>query len=297
MNHAPFLAFIKDAQGRFLFYNERMAERFAVSQTEWLGKSDFEIWPESIAETMHRNDQDVIENGVPVDRMEETRDGEGAVTRWKVHKFTWRNESGQLLLGGIGVDVSEEMARQQELSDANLLLERLAMTDALTGLANRRVLDERVEYEIRVARRHGTKFSVVLLDLDNFKRRNDVYGHASGDEVLRRLGRLVISTLRFTDFAARYGGEELVVLLPGAGVPGSHIFAERLRHAIHETSWPDAPVTASFGTAELTEGVENGSALIALADVAMYEAKRLGKDRVVDFCEVPEEVRASFSCS
>jgi len=295
MNHAPFLAFIKDAEGHFLFYNRRMAERFGITATEWLGKNDFEIWPDSIAEKMHRNDEDVIANGVPVDRLEETRDEDGIVTQWRVHKFTWRNERGQLLLGGIGVDVSEEMARQRELSDANLLLERLATTDALTGLANRRVLDDRVDYEIRLARRHGTKFSVVLMDLDNFKHRNDLYGHASGDEVLRRLGRLVISTLRFTDLGARYRGEELVVSLPGAGPQGSHIVAERLRQAIHEMPWPDEPVTASFGTAELTENVANGRALIALADFAMYEAKRRGKDRVVDFSEIPDAGRGDIA--
>jgi diguanylate cyclase (GGDEF)-like protein/PAS domain S-box-containing protein len=295
MNHAPFLAFIKDAEGRFLFYNARMAARFGITATDWLGKNDFEIWPESIAQTMHRNDQNVLVSGVPADRLEETRDADGAVTRWKVHKFTWRNELGQLLLGGIGVDVSEDMARQQQLSDTNLLLERLATIDGLTGLGNRRVLDERVEYETRVARRLGTKLSVVLLDLDNFKRRNDLYGHASGDEVLRRLGLLVISTLRFTDFAARYGGEELVVLLPGAGTQGAHIFAERLRVAIHETRWPDEPVTASFGTAELSSEVANGHALIAMADFAMYEAKRRGKDRVVHFSEIPESLRRDVS--
>jgi diguanylate cyclase (GGDEF)-like protein len=124
---------------------------------------------------------------------------------------------------------------------------------------------------------------VVLLDIDDFKLRNDVYGHASGDEVLRILGYLVSSTLRVTDIAARYGGEELVVVLPGANVEGSRIFAERLRDAMREATWPDGPVTASFGTSEMEDSTPTGRRLIAQADHAMYAAKRAGKDRVVDF--------------
>ena len=188
MNNAPFLAFIKDAEGRFLFYNARMAERFGISPEAWLGKNDFEIWPPEIAETMHANDQDVIKSGESIERHEETRDEHGAITTWKVHKFTWTNERGETLLGGIGLDLSEELARERALAEANLKLQQLATTDALTGLANRRVLDERVDYELRLAKRHKTALSLVLLDLDNFKRRNDLYGHGSGDEVLRHPG-------------------------------------------------------------------------------------------------------------
>ena len=172
--------------------------------------------------------------------------------------------------------------------EANLQLQKLAATDALTGLANRRVLDERIEYEFRIARRNGSKLSVVLLDIDNFKRLNDRFGHAAGDHVLRRLGSLVISTLRITDAAARYGGEELVVLLPGADPEGSRIFAERLREKMRTAEWGGEPITASFGTASLCDGITSGRELIAHADQAMYHAKRSGKNRVVDFESLDE---------
>jgi diguanylate cyclase (GGDEF)-like protein/PAS domain S-box-containing protein len=286
MNHAPFLAFIKDANGRFVFYNIRMAERFRISLEEWLGKGDFEIWPPEIAQTMHANDLDVIESGESIERLEETVDDDGAVATWKVHKFSWKNERGEILLGGIGLDLTEELARERALAEANLKLMQLATTDSLTGLANRRVLDERVEYEYRFAKRHKSSFSVVLMDLDYFKRRNDLYGHASGDEVLRQLGQLIASALRITDLAARYGGEEFVILLPGAATDGAMIFCERLRARMRAANWPDEPVTASFGIASMDASTESGQSLIGLADEAMYEAKRAGKDRIFPCDEV-----------
>jgi diguanylate cyclase (GGDEF)-like protein/PAS domain S-box-containing protein len=291
MNNAPFLAFIKDAEGRFLFYNMRFAERFGITREAWLGKDDFEIWPREIAATMHANDLEVMATGESIERLEETVDEQGALTTWKVHKFTWKNERGEILLGGIGLDLTEELSRERALAEANMKLQQLATTDALTGLANRRMLDERVEYEHRLAKRNKTPLSLVLLDLDNFKRRNDLYGHASGDEVLRRLGHLVASALRVTDIAARYGGEELVILLPGAGAEGSMIFTERLQARMRDTEWPDEPVTASFGIATLDAGVQSGRRLIELADWAMYEAKRAGKDRIVSYEDVARRLR------
>jgi diguanylate cyclase (GGDEF)-like protein len=98
---------------------------------------------------------------------------------------------------------------------------------------------------------------------------------------------IVNGTLRTTDLAARYGGEEIVILLPGAASEGARIFSERLRDSMRAEAWPNEPVTASFGTASLDESTPSGRSLIALADRAMYEAKRAGKDRVVDYRELP----------
>ena len=283
MDNAPFVTYVKDGEGRYVFYNERMAARFGIELTTWLGKTDYEIWPKNVADTMHLNDQEVLASGESMERLEETVNEDGSLTTWKVHRFSWRNELGDIRLGAIGLDLSEELARERALAEANLQLQKLAATDSLTGLANRRVLDERIEYEFRIARRNGSKLSVVLLDIDNFKRLNDRFGHAAGDEVLRRLGALVISTLRITDVAARYGGEELVVLLPGADPEGSRIFAERLREKMRVADWGWEPITASFGTASLCSEITSGRELVEHADKAMYHAKRTGKNRVVDF--------------
>ena len=297
MNHAPFLAFIKDAEGRFLFYNDRMAEQFGISRTEWLGRHDHEIWPAEIAHTMHGNDLEVIAGGAAVDRLEETTDAQGRRTTWKVHKFVWHDDQGKALIGGIAVDMTLELARENALTALNLQLERLATLDSLTGLANRRLLDERIDFEFLSATRHQQPLSVVLLDIDDFKRRNDRFGHASGDDALRRLGRLITETLRATDTGGRYGGEEFVVVLPCATSEGALIFAERLRAAMRNERWPEEPVTASFGVATLDEQTISARRLIAMADHAMYEAKHTGKDRVVEYRNIRLRRASSNSAS
>lgn len=288
MNQSPFLAFIKDSKGRFLFYNHRLAERFNITATEWLGKHVCDIWPAEIADLMHMNDLEVLGSNSSIERLEETTDAQGSRTTWNVHKFSWTNELGENFLGGIGFDMTLQLIREQALAEANLKLEKLAAIDSLTGLSNRRVLDERIEFEFRGARRKQTPLSVILLDIDCFKLRNDQFGHAAGDRVLNRLGHLVLDTLRITDLAGRYGGEELVVILPGATAAGARIYTERLRAAMRQEVWEGEPVTASFGIATLEEGTASGRQLIARADWAMYEAKRSGKGRIADAGDSPQ---------
>ncbi len=281
MDHAPFISFIKDGDGRFVFYNRAMAERFKISMREWMGKGDFELWPREIAEAFRKTDLEVLRSGHKVEKVEETRDADGNVTCWKSYKFPLRNENGEVWLGGFSIDLTVEAEQRKQLQKANQNLERLATTDALTGLANRRVLDERLEIEYQAAMRRKTPLAVVMLDLDNFKQLNDTLGHASGDAVLRRMGRLIASTLRATDMGARYGGEEMSMLLPGATTEGALLLVERLRAAMLAADWPGGRLTASFGVAELKHTMKSGKRLLELADDSMYDAKRTGKDKVV----------------
>ena len=281
MNHAPFASFIKDAAGRFVFYNRQMSERFGISMQDWLGKDDFALWPVKDAEKFRRHDVEVLRSGRMLEIAEETTEPDGRVTHWKSYKFPLRTERGETWLGGFAVDMTGESEQRKQLEEANSQLERLATTDALTGLANRRVLDERVDYEFRYALRHGTPLAIAMIDLDNFKRQNDTYGHAAGDRILEVLGGLVRRTLRVTDLGARYGGEELVVVLPDSTTDGALVFAERLLQAMRETEWPTGTVTASVGIAELTPATRSGKRLLELADDAMYEAKRGGKNQVM----------------
>lgn len=281
MKNSPFVSFIKDAEGKFVFYNERLADRFGVGLEDWVGKGDFEVWPTQMATVFRKNDLEVMRSGRLIVTLEETCDSAGHPTIWRTYKFPWRDEQGEMRLGGIAVELTGELARQKALEDANEQLELLATSDTMTGLANRRVLDERVEFEYQFAKRHKTPFSILLLDLDDFKDRNDSFGHAFGDEALKRIGGLIRSTLRATDLAARYGGEEFVVVLPDADAEGAMLFSERLRAAIRAERWPGAPLTASFGIASMDAMTPSGKRLMALADDAMYEAKRTGKDRIV----------------
>jgi diguanylate cyclase (GGDEF)-like protein len=160
-----------------------------------------------------------------------------------------------------------------------------ATTDALTGIANRRSFDEELALEWRRAHRIGNSLAIVLLDLDDFKKVNDTHGHQAGDAVLRTIGEVLGSGVRQIDLAARYGGEEFVVLVPESDLKGATQLAKRLRLAVSKarTELPDGhllKVTTSIGVAVMGE-LASAEQLVAAADVALYEAKRAGKNRVV----------------
>jgi diguanylate cyclase (GGDEF)-like protein len=170
-----------------------------------------------------------------------------------------------------------------ELARRNAELEQLARTDVLTGLANRRHADDVLRATIASARRHGRTLSAVLVDIDRFKSVNDVHGHAAGDAVLREIALRLADGLREEDLAARWGGEEFLLLLPDS--PDAAVVCERLRAAIADRpvnvhGLLELHVSASFGWAPWT-GEETGEALVGRADIALYAAKAGGRDRVV----------------
>lgn len=181
------------------------------------------------------------------------------------------------------------VAEQAALAMANLRLmrtmERQAMTDPLTGLANPRAFDPLVERELAIARRDGQPAALIMLDLDHFKQFNDAHGHPAGDEALRAFARTVRGSLRETDVAARYGGEEFAILLRNTDLQGAAVVAEKVRAAIEMTPIEIGPnrfarVTASVGVAASDQHGNDRVHLMRLADAALYEAKRGGRNRV-----------------
>ena len=159
-------------------------------------------------------------------------------------------------------------------------LERRALVDPLTGLYRPEFFNEALEVELRRVLRYGGEVSLVMLDLDDFKQVNDRHGHATGNEVLRQAGGVVRSAARDSDVAARFGGEELVLLVRG-GESSATAAAARVVSGLRELRFADGlRVTCSAGVAALAEGGDSAS-LFASADEALYEAKRRGKDRVV----------------
>lgn len=174
--------------------------------------------------------------------------------------------------------------RQQELQDE---LRRLAETDTLTGLSNRRKLREFAEQEIRRGLRSGRGFALLLLDVDHFKAVNDRHGHAVGDEVLVELGGRLVAAIRCVDVASRWGGEEFCVLLVETDAAGAEVAAERVRAAVEEapflTSAGPLSITLSGGLAEWSRDRHAGvlDEVLSRADRALYSAKRAGRNRVV----------------
>jgi diguanylate cyclase (GGDEF)-like protein len=179
----------------------------------------------------------------------------------------------------------EAIAAQAAAAVGNARLYALANIDGLTGLYCRRYFDTRLAEEVERARRFGSSFALIMLDLDDFKRLNDTLGHLGGDRALREVAVIAASQLRGVDLAARYGGEELAFLLPRTSLADAHAVAERIRDAVgthlvveNGRSWQ---MSASLGVAGWTESGEGDpGALVGRADEALYRAKRNGKNRV-----------------
>lgn len=176
--------------------------------------------------------------------------------------------------------------RTEQLRHANAQLERLSRTDALTGLANRRTLDDVLEQSWQAAAEHGQPLTVAMIDIDNFKLYNDHFTHLGGDDCLRTVAQTLASAVRDGDLLARYGGEEFAVVMPGIGIDDALTVAERLRHAVAalEEKHPAAPfgiVTISVGVScEIPVAGRTVEDLVAAADAGLYEAKRAGRNRV-----------------
>ena len=162
------------------------------------------------------------------------------------------------------------------------IAENRAATDALTGLANRRAVNDTLNRMVAHASRSVQPLAAIVIDLDHFKQVNDRYGHDVGDSVLASVGELLSSTIRESDFVGRLGGEEFIVLCPDTGRAGALTLAEKLRAAISrkELSIVDDPITASFGIAVMPDDAGTAELLLRRADRALYLAKDHGRNRV-----------------
>ncbi len=172
--------------------------------------------------------------------------------------------------------------RTAELKEANETISRLAATDELTNLSNRRSFNICLASALSAARRHEYPLSLIMIDLDHFKVVNDTFGHSKGDEVLKAFARIFLDIIRVEDVAARWGGEEFILLLPHTPSDAASALAERIRVAFEQHSDIVAPIvlSASFGVVQF-HGSEDADALIRRADDALYRAKHQGRNRVV----------------
>lgn len=182
-------------------------------------------------------------------------------------------------------DLDLMLARTRTLLEFKAYLdscEEAAFTDHLTGLANRRRFERQLEREVGRVLRFERPFTLLMIDIDNFKNLNDTFGHDAGDDAIRRISRVLREGTRGIDLAARIGGEEFAVLLVETSQTAGMEVAERLRVSIRDLETPSkARITASFGVAECPTDAQTASGILKAADVALYEAKRNGRDRVV----------------
>lgn len=186
-------------------------------------------------------------------------------------------------------DVTSMAVNRQQLLAANAQLEALSRTDRLTGLSNRGHWEEGLKREFARHKRYGSVASLIMFDIDHFKAINDTYGHQAGDRVIQSLAKVVADSIRDSDLAGRYGGEEFALLLPDVNAAGARLLAERLRCAVeadqvtHEGR--NICYTISVGVADLSQPCASHERLIQWADEALYHSKRSGRNRVTVYGE------------
>jgi diguanylate cyclase (GGDEF)-like protein len=175
--------------------------------------------------------------------------------------------------------------RTSELEIVNRELQKLATTDALTQIANRSSLDLVLKQAIAENERHQRPFSVVMIDIDFFKRINDTYGHLVGDTVLKTVAHLIKNQIRSVDTVGRWGGEEFMIVYREIECQGAYTLAENIRQSVENYPFENIePITISMGVTQYRSGT-SAEELIKDADVAMYHSKEQGRNRVTSFCE------------
>lgn len=171
-------------------------------------------------------------------------------------------------------------------------IKALSYTDGMTNLHNYRFFRLRIKEEIARARREDSHLSLLIMDVDNFKNYNDTLGHPAGDEVLRKVSKILVKSVRDNDIVARYGGEEFAIILPTADRAGAFALAERIRHKVETTKFykqeiqPKGTLTMSIGIATFPEDAITGEDLVITADKALYQAKNTGRNKVIQISDV-----------
>ncbi|WP_286758465.1 sensor domain-containing diguanylate cyclase [Ralstonia sp. RL] len=288
-----------DELGMVRDFNPAAEKMFGVTASEIVGQSVNRLMPEPIrnahdsyiAAYLDRGTPRIIGKGREVEGLRnngETFPMELAVTEMRVHgrrifvatiRDITRRKRDEAALRKANEELERKvMARTAELAKANDELQKLATTDALTKVMNRRQFDTELQRELERARRYGVPFALILFDVDHFKRVNDRFGHLSGDRVLAEMAQLISTETRVNDIFARWGGEEFVLLVHGVDADGALQIAEKLRALVATHAFPHGhSVTASFGVTAYAEGDDSVS-IMQRVDQALYRAKEHGRN-------------------
>lgn len=291
--------FVVDRELKVLLWNRFMADHSGLDAAQVVGRPLFEHFPDLPQAWFARKVESVF------------RLGSFAFSSWQQRPWLFRFDHDRPITGGVDymqqdctfvplvrdrevdavcvtvADVTHLSIIQREREEAVVKLQEYADRDGLTGIANRRYFEARLADEFSRWQRHGGDLSVLLFDLDRFKRINDQFGHVAGDAVLREMADRVGSVVRKEDTFGRFGGEEFALLLPATPLSDAIGVAEKIRRAIGsepvDVDGITVPVTASVGAAAARDGVNGYEVLIHEADAALYSAKRRGRNRSVAF--------------
>ena len=278
IENCPAVVHIKDLDGKFVRVNKKFEEIVGLPRAAVIGRTVFDVYPPALASSAHERDLDVIRSAKSV--TEETVVGKSAARRVFLDiKFPLFDANGAVrATAGIATEITGQKLMEEALV-------KLANTDVLTGLANRRCFFENLAQEFNRSRRYTRLLTVVVLDLDHFKQINDRHGHASGDIVLKVVAELFLQAMRSTDVVGRIGGEEFAIFMPESGVIEAAEVSERLRGmvasaVIRTAGGEPLQVTVSMGVACMRAEDTNFEDVLERADAALYKAKREGRNRV-----------------
>ena len=283
-----------DLAGNFTFFSTPVSRILGYPAEELNGMNYRRYMSKEDSERLFQEYREIYETGTPKINLDATfvrKDGEKVNVEISV--FLIRDSSGQPVgFRGIIRDISVRKRIEEELRDSEKRYRQLCMIDDLTQLYNSRHFYNQLQKEIDRVDRYGHALILLLLDLDDFKQFNDLYGHIEGDKALLRFGQVLKGCLRQTDSAYRYGGEEFTVIMPVTSIEAGAIAAERIRSKLKEETFSPVPgnqacLTVSIGLAQYRSR-EDIKAFVNRVDRLMYEAKKNGKDRIYLESSSPE---------
>lgn len=287
---------LTDENGCIIFCNHAAKAMFGY-EDDIIGMSIMLLMPERYRDVYQTGMNRYLSTGIPkiIGKTVELSGLKKCGTEFPIEISLSVWNDGQYHFTGIIRDITERKRTEQSLLEANKKLEELSTRDSLTNLYNRRHADKVLEIEFNRAKRYKNPLSCLLIDIDYFKKINDLYGHPFGDKVLVYFSRFLLEMTRSTDIVSRYGGEEFLIILPDVNVHGARDFAERLRDGISKCRIENKgeniniAISISIGVSFFGEHNHDKDEIIYQADKALYRAKQSGRNRVCCHMQVQQE--------
>jgi diguanylate cyclase (GGDEF)-like protein/PAS domain S-box-containing protein len=275
----PMPMYVKDVDGVFIECNERFCKLIGLKREEIIGNKQYSFFDKEAIKKIKRTEMELLKNGGHKEFELQLKDASGKTKAFAFYKETFTTGDDIAGLICIMVDITTKNLLEEQLRKANDILREQAIRDGLTGLYNHKKSLEMLEAEIKRAKRYNNVLSVLMLDIDYFKKVNDQYGHQTGDDVLVIVSEIIQGNIRETDIAGRYGGEEFLIIFPHTNFEEAFNTAKRINKALKEHKFKEGfKLTISGGLSEW-QG-ENAAQLIHKADKLLYKAKNGGRDRI-----------------